>query len=97
MNNTIILLTDDVLLTRNEYKGFEKGDLIVGIDSDPKELKRWNIADEEEAKKELAKYRCEYKDSGSCYSVKEFALMYCECDEDGEFVEGADYDMAEEA
>ena len=47
--------------------------------------------------KELAKYKCEYKESGGCYSIKEFALMYCECDEDGEFVEGADFDMAEEA
>lgn len=97
MNNTIILLADDASLTRREYKSFEKGDLIFGIDSEPKELKRWNIADKEEAMKELAKYKCEYKESGGCYSIKEFALMYCECDEDGEFVEGADFDMAEEA
>lgn len=95
MNNTIILLTDDAFLTRNEYKKFEKDDLIFGIDSEPKELMRWGIADEEKAKKELAKYRCEYKERGNCYNIKEFALMYCECDEDGEFVEGADFDMAE--
>lgn len=96
MNNTIILLTDEKLLTRNEYKKFEKGDLIIGDNNDPKELKRWNITEDKAAREELAKYRCNYKESGSCYSVKEYALMYCECDEDGEFVQGSDYDFAEE-
>lgn len=28
--------------------------------------------------------------------IDEWALEYCECDEDGEFVEGSDYDMADE-
>lgn len=29
-------------------------------------------------------------------NVTEYALEYCECDEDGEFIQGADFDLAEE-
>lgn len=98
MNNTIILKEGYAFLTKNEYKEFSKGDTICGADRNPKELKRWNIADEAEAKEELKKYRCEYyeqKSSGSM-SIKEYALEYCECDEDGEFMFGSDFDFADE-
>ena len=98
MNNTIILKTGYAFLTRNEYKKFRKGDTIWGADSEPEELKRWNIEDEAAAKAELAKYRCEYyeqKSSGSV-SVREYGLEYCECDEDGEFISGLSFDLAEE-
>lgn len=44
-----------------------------------------------EAKAELAKYRCEYYDGWAI----EYALEYFEADEDGEFVEGSDYELAE--
>lgn len=40
MNNTIILLKGEELLTRGEYKKFNKGDTIFGNDSNPEELKR---------------------------------------------------------
>lgn len=28
--------------------------------------------------------------------VEEYAIEYCECDEDGEFLSGSDYNLAEE-
>ena len=96
MNNTIILLKDEKLFTRNEYKKFSKGDLILGDNNAPTEVKRWNITEEAEAKEELAKYKCEYRDAGGCYSVKEYALIYCECDEDGDVIDGGDYEFADE-
>lgn len=94
MFNTIILKKGEETLAKSEYKNFEKGDTIYGENSEPEELKRWSIEEKEEAKKELAKYRCEYVKHAECWSVKEYALEYCECDEDGDFVEGADYDFA---
>lgn len=93
MFNTIILKKGYARLTNKEYKGFSKGDTIWGIDRNPEELKRWNIEDKEEAEKELAKYRCTYS-GGNLWDIEEYALEYCECDEEGEFVEGSDYDLA---
>lgn len=60
------------------------------------ELKRWDITQAEEAKAELAKYNCSYSKGIALYYIEEYALEYCECDEDGEFVQGSDYDFAEE-
>lgn len=93
MWNTIILKKGHEYLTEREYKNFEKGDTIYGVDSNPEELKRWNIKDEEEARAELAKYNCTYS-SGNVFDIEEYALEYCECDEDGEFVQGSDFDLA---
>ncbi len=95
MNNTIILKKGYARLTNNEYKGFSKGDTIWGVDRDPEEVKRWSIEDKEEAEKELAKYRCTYS-GGNVWDIEEYALEYCECDEEGEFIEGSDYSLAEE-
>ena len=91
--NTIILLGNTASLTRAEWRKFNEGDLILGIDSDPEELMRWDIKQEQEAKAELAKYNCSYiTDSNpSLVFVEEYALMYCACDDDGEFIEGADF------
>lgn len=97
MFNTIILKTGQTTLTKSEYKNFTKGGTIFGIDSEPEELKRWVIEDEEDAKKELAKYSCEYVEYPECWSIKEYALEYCKCDEDGEFVEGSDFELAKES
>lgn len=90
--NTIILLGNKASLTRKEWKKFEEGDLILGIDASQTELKRWNIEQEQEAKAELAKYNCSYiTDSNpSLVFVEEYALEYCLTDEDGEFIEGSD-------
>lgn len=97
MNNTIILKHCEIRLTREEFKGFNKGNTIFGEDDFPvKKLKRWSIEDQQEAIEELNKYRCKYTEDGSLYNIEEYALEYCECDEDGEFIQGSDYDLAPE-
>lgn len=96
--NTIILKKGYSSLTNNEYKKFEKGDTIFGDDSNPEELKRWNISQKKEAEEELKNYNCEYRyyALSNSWDIEEYALEYCECDEDGEFIQGSDYDLAEE-
>lgn len=97
MNNTIILKHCEIRLTREEFKGFKKGNTICGEDEYPvEELKRWSIEDQQEAIEELSKYRCKYTEDGSLYNIEEYALEYCECDEYGEFIQGSDYDLAPE-
>lgn len=97
MFNTIILKKGEALLSKREYKAFSKGDTIFGDNSNPEEIRKWNIEQEEEAKEDLAKHVCEYRENIDTWSIKEYALEYCECDEDGDFVEGSDYDLAKEA
>lgn len=96
--NTIKLLRGEDRVENKKYKDFVKGDTIWGADSEPEELKRWSIEDKEQAKEELAKYRCFYDSNGwgTLVIVEEFALEYCECDEEGEFVEGSNFELAEE-
>lgn len=96
MFNTIILKKGEARLTRGEFKNFEKGDTIFGCDSEPEELKRWGIDQKEEALKEFEKYTCSYRRPLELYNIEEYALEYCECDEDGEFISGSNYDLAEE-
>ena len=97
MFNTIILLRGSARYTNSEYKKFEKGDTIWGNDSDPEELQRWSIDQKEEAQKELSSYSSHYlRYNEHLISVEEYALEYCEVDEDGDFVCGSDYDLAEE-
>lgn len=95
MNNTIILKKGEGRYTRNEWKNFEKGNTIWGCDEEPEELKRWSIDQKEEAQTELAKHKCRYFKDTELYYVEEYALDYCECDEDGELASGSDYDFAE--
>lgn len=96
MNNTIILKKGTRNLTNAEYKSFKNGDAIYGLNADPEELKRWNIADKAEAQKELSRNRCSYWRGREDWQIEEYALEYCECNEDGEFISGSDYDLAEE-
>lgn len=96
MNNTIKLIKGDEILTRDEWKKFKKHDSILGIDRTPEELQMWSITQEADAKAELAKYNCEYIHNIETVHAIEYALEYCQCDEDGEFIEGSDYDFAEE-
>lgn len=96
MNNIIILEKGEAILTESEYKKFTKGDTIYGDNNNPEELKRWNIDQVDEAKAELAKYKSEYTRGGQLHYITEYALEYCKCDKDGEFVEGSDYDFADE-
>lgn len=95
-NNTIILLKGTETLTKREYKKFRKGNTLWGDMQDPEELKRWSIDQKEEAEKELANYRCEYRELRELFDITEYALEYCVCDENGEFISGSDYDLAEE-
>ena len=95
MYNTIILKVGETKLTKAEFDKFSEGDTIFGTDSNPTELRRWKITEEDEAKAELAKHYCEYNKGIELYYITEYALEYCECDEDGEFVQGSDFDLAE--
>lgn len=94
--NTIHLMHGEITLTNDEFKKFNKGDSIYGYDTDPEIVKTWSIEQESEAKKELAKYRCSYKSNGHLHYIEEYSLDYCLCDEDGEFVEGSDFELAKE-
>lgn len=96
MNNTIRLLKGEAELTKREFETFTKGDTIWGADREPEELKRWSIEQAEEARAELAKYKSIYQKNTEDYSIKEYALEYFETDEQGEFVNGSEYDLAEE-
>ncbi len=97
MNNTIILMKGYARLTESEYKRFTKYDTICGDDRTPEEVKRYSMEQEEEAKAELAKYNCTYSNNGSgLWTIEEYALEYCEFDDDGEFISGSDYDFAED-
>lgn len=95
MFNTIILKCGNARLTNDDMERFEKYDTIYGIDSNPIELQRWSIDQEEEAKAALSELRCTYaRYNDYLTNIEEYALEYCECDEDGEFLEGSDYDFA---
>ena len=97
MNNTIILLRGKDGLSKSEYAKFSKGDTIFGTDSEPVEIMRWDIAEHDLAEQELAKYECLYDDSNPDYVViEEYALAYCECDDDGDFIQGSDFRLAKE-
>ena len=93
MMNTIILLHNDAILTNTELKKFKKGDLIWGDDQNPEPLKTWSIEDEDDALEELKRHNCSYDDN----MIEEWALEYCETNEDGEFIEGSDFKFAKEA
>lgn len=97
MHNTIILLKGEQQYQRKVFEeNFTKGDTIFGDDCEPIELARWDIEDKEEAEAALARYKSEYDYGGlqRIYYVTEYALEYCNCDEDGEFISGSDYDLA---
>lgn len=96
MYNTIRLLRGEKRLSYSEFKKFQRGDTIFGVDSDPTEIKRWSIDDKDKAKAELSKYQCSCSRGICIYDVEEYGLEYCKCDENGEFVSGSDYTLAEE-
>ena len=97
MHNTIILLEGNAELSRREYLKYQKHDTIYGNNSNPRELRRWSIDDYEDAKEELKTYCSTYRCANDdCYIVTEYALEYCETDEDGEILSGSDYDFAVE-
>lgn len=96
MQNTIILYKGEVRLTHSEYNKFSKGDTIWGDGYAPEEVNRWSIDQKQDAVDALKNYTCTYTADGELHNITEYALEYCECDEDGEFVEGSDYTLAAE-
>lgn len=90
------LLKSEARLTREELKGFEKGDLITGNDVNPEELKRWTCEGcREKALEELKKFNSSYYMGEQLTDVTEYAVETYEADEDGDFLDGSDYDIAE--
>lgn len=60
---------------------------------------KWDIEGDMEVLNELPEELVIPDDLEELYKNKEdreYALEYCECDEDGEFIQGADFDLAEE-
>ena len=94
--NTIRLLKGNGSYTKPEYENFSEYDTILDVDSNPKEIKRWNIADYEKAKATLDEYKCSYlRYTEDNYDVTEYALELFVTDDDGDFAEGSDYIFAE--
>ncbi len=95
--NTIQLVKGEECLTREEFEILGEGDSIYGNWSSPKRLAVFSGKDQEAARKELSKYNCHYtfRSMDGLVYVEEYALEYCNLDEDGEFVDGSDYDLAE--
>ena len=89
MYNTIFLKHGNALVKAAKFKDYSIGDAIFGVDATPDILWKWPIEKESEAKAELKKLRCTYEKSGDFFYVKEFALEYCETDEDGDFICGS--------
>lgn len=95
--NTIILLHGSIFLRKNKCKYFHFGCAIIGDEAWPDKLKRWNQDEEDEARKELAKYKCSYSHHHDGINVEEYALLYCICDDDGDDIQWLEYDLAEDA
>lgn len=55
--DTLKLLHGKCFYTDKEFKKFQKGDTIFGIDSAPEELGRWNVSQKEKALEELMKHK----------------------------------------
>lgn len=95
MLDMIRLLHGECRVTNEELKKFKKGDTIWGNDTDPEELKRWTIEEKEEAEEEIAKFCCKsVRYNEYLTDIEEYALEYFEADENGEFVEGSNFDLA---
>ena len=93
--NTIILKLGVGSYSKKQFNNFTEGDCICGENASPEELKRWTGDQYDLAKAELAKYSCSYRKSGGYMFADEYALEYCNTDEDGEFLDGSDLDLAE--
>lgn len=90
------LLKNEARLTKEELKGFKKGDLITGNDVNPEELKRWTGKGcREKAMEELKKFNSSYYMEEQLTDVTEYAVETYEEDEDGDFLDGSNYDFSE--
>lgn len=93
--NTIRLIHGSLNCPRHIWlKKVNPGDSILECDHWCEEVMRWSIEQEAAAQKELSRRKCTYFRIGDTVYADEYALEYCECDEDGEFIEGSDYELA---
>lgn len=95
MYNAIRLLKGESSLTKKEFEKFEKGGTIWGVDTEAAEVERWSIDQKEAAEAAFKKYKCSYRNYIDLTDVVEYALEYFECDEEGEFIAGSDYYLAD--
>ncbi len=96
--NTIRLLKGYTEVKDLNYNlTYTEGQTIYGPDTDPEEIRRWDIKEKEQAKEELSKRRCFHKfhSLSNTWSITEYALEYSYYDEEGKFITGCDYDFAE--
>lgn len=54
------------------------------------------MEDIESARAALAEKKCSYRKGIKDTYIEEYALQYCDVDVNGDFMSGADYDLAEE-
>lgn len=95
MLSMIRLLHGERRITNEELKKFQRGDTIWGNDENPEELKRWTIEEEEEAEEELENLYCKAVEYNEYLTdIEEYALEYFKADENGEFIEGSDFELA---
>lgn len=95
--DTIILIHGSSQCKARDWrKKIFPGEAVFGIDNNSQYIKKWPAEEEASAYKELSSKKCEYYRTGDTIWLDEWALMWCECDEDGEFISGADYELAEE-
>lgn len=96
--NTIIFKKGYKILTREEFRNFDKGDTIWGKDASPEILKYYSMGRIDEAKKALEDCYCKYKyfPSSGCYVIYEYVLEYCECNKYRDFIDGSTYEFAKE-
>lgn len=92
MFNRVRLIKGHLNLTEKEFKKFKPGDSLWGDSSDPEALMEWSMEKVEEAKEELKKYKCTYK---NIHYIYEYALEYYMANDDNEYAMGSDYDLAE--
>lgn len=92
--NTIILAKAEANLTKREYQEYTFGSLLIDGDW-IEEITRWKTKDERKAIEALKETQCIIWKHIEHYEIVEYALIYCTCDEDGNFIEGSDYTFAE--
>lgn len=95
--NSIRLVRGETCLTLAEHDNFRDGDTLYGDNAEPEVLQVWPAEKLAEAQEELGRHFCKYERRGCSMSIVEYGLEYCDLDEDGEFMAGSDYDLAEDA
>lgn len=95
MNNTVRLLKGHEFVKNGELETFVEGSTIFDDGVDAIELKRWDIDDVEDARDALDALSCEADTGEQLTEITEYALEFFNSDDDGEFISGSDYSLAE--